>query len=91
MNKKNQLKLYKKALFWYTLSLWFPMFKYLFDTEWGFCLYFWGYSLDDLTELSKTRPIDFRPTLENRGYWFPKGEIKPRIKCLKQAIKNSKQ
>lgn len=86
MNKEQQLKLYKKALWHYRLAN-LPIignyFKRLLRCEFGFCYYFADYSLyDDLTILYKTIP----KKTYNR-YWFKEGHIPPRIECLKKAIK----
>lgn len=68
---------YRLALIQYYLSYIFP--KFWFKTDCGFCYHF-------------SHPYDILSTLEpidkySKGYWFKKGELKPRIELLKQAIK----
>ena len=87
-----RLKEYKKALFHYRLTRIFPILSTLFDTDYGFCYYFQILSDDNFTNknLKEKYPelYEQRPGYGDRhGYWFEKGLKKPRIECLKKAIK----
>jgi len=89
IQRKDRLKLYKKALFDYRLSLFLERIKLLklfpkidIKTKRGFCLYFLshGIPLSNLPELYAQR------TKHPVGLWFLVGEKKRRIICLKKAI-----
>jgi hypothetical protein len=95
MTIQQELKIYKKALFHYRLSLCIPLIKYFLGTYHGFCLYF-IYHYNDIDLFDKcSQLLHQKPSLGGRindmeedKYWFPPGYLKPRINCLKQAIKN---
>ena len=94
MTEKERLKIYKKALWDYRIS------KYLrrsILTENGLCYYFYAKEIITLTpegvygdgikilpELYFYKPYD-------QNYWFNPGELNPRIKLLKKAIKMVKK
>lgn len=86
--KDRELKRYKSALWQYRLSLYLP--KFLFSTKSGFCLHLKTW--EDNSSLEETLPIlySLKPVTYN-AYWFPEGELKPRIELLKQAIKIYKE
>ncbi len=80
--KDTRLSIYKAALKDYRRSLFMPLgFNVQRGTDLGFCRYFF------------TKNIEFKdlPELYNQNksvaYWFPIGKLRPRIKCLKKAIK----
>lgn len=86
MNKKERLNLYKQALKDYRFQYWFPFFVIAENynkLHLGFCYYFsqLGVDFNILIELQNQMPEKFY------SYWFKKGELAPRIKCLKKAIK----
>lgn len=92
MTIQQELKIYKKALFHYRLSYLGIFFQLMFSTYSGFCSYFrkgYDISLYDLNQL-----VNQKPSLGERindmvetHFWFPQGHLRPRINCLKQAIK----
>lgn len=75
---KQALKDYKRANSWYRFLFNLPIYD-------GFCWYFIDKHkiyMIDLPELLKQNPNNFYS-----AWWFPKGELEPRIKCLEEAIK----
>lgn len=83
---QERLKIYKEILFWYRMSN-IPIISYFIeDTKFGFCHYisqnyiYWSI-IDDFSELYQQKPKGAI------AWWFAQGLIKPRIKCLKEAIK----
>lgn len=88
MEKEERLKLYKKMLRDYRLSFFFP--KRWYKTESGFCYNLTRYSvsLEDLSELISTKPDK---NYNGGCMWFKSGKLRPRIKCLKKAIKMIKE
>lgn len=88
MTAKEELKIYKKALFHYRLTRIFPWLSKKYRTLLGFCSYFIQVhktSLSYLTVLAKLNPN--KDVLDYTPYWFKEGKKLPRIKLLKQAIK----
>lgn len=84
-----EINRYRLALIQYYLSYIFP--KILFKTDSGFCYHFSRsyniITLEPIHVLDTLEPIDkYSP-----GFWFKKGELKPRIELLKQAIKLCKK
>ena len=89
MNKQEQLKAYKKALLHYQVSNIFIIgfiFKHLiFNTQFGFCFYFDNYNfIDKFPILYSLKP---NTVYKDGLHWFKKGDLTPRIECLKKAIK----
>jgi len=84
----DELKLYKRALRDYLLSYVFS--KKLMRTEWGFCDYFapqlnmYMYGL--LAREVVPTLWSLKPDNEDT-FWFPPGELWPRIKLLWKAIR----
>lgn len=97
-NYHTRLKLYEQALSDYRWAR-FPRLSKLFrrrsgrSTWSGLCLYFYlvgDLSIRDLPELMQFKPS--QDVLDRyRDYWAPRGELEPRIKVLKAAIKLTKQ
>lgn len=98
-NYHTRLKLYKQALSDYRWAR-FPKLAEVFGrkskgvTHSGLCLYFHslgrGTDMDELPELMQFQPS--QDVLDKHGdYWAPRGELEPRIKALKAAIKLTKQ
>lgn len=84
---QQRLALYKEALFVYRLCRIFPAMKYILQTQHGLCHFFseWFEQrvyMSELPELKKLKPVDC-------GFWDVQGKLKPRIKWLKQAIKDT--
>lgn len=78
---QERLLLYEHAIIMYTLSLYLPFLKWLFGTTEGLC-YFLEPPLSWLPDLVAAAPD---PDSYYRGFWFPPGEIAPRLACLKRA------
>lgn len=84
----DELKLYKRALRDYLLSYVFS--KKLMRTEWGFCDYF---AVQTNMYADGLHAHQIMPTLwslkpDNEDtFWFPPGELWPRIKLLWKAIR----
>jgi hypothetical protein len=91
MTTKEKLSLYKKALRDYRLAQFIPLFKYFNYTYEGFCLYFKQVNNEYLYYLSELCEQNPNKVNTNLSFWFPKGELKPRIECLKRAIKFCEQ
>ena len=99
-NYHTRLKMYEQALSDYRWAR-FPLLRELFCIESkgrtysGLCLYFHTGSegvicMSDLPELMQFKPS--QAVLDNYGdYWARRGELAPRIKVLKKAIKLIKQ
>ncbi len=100
---EERLLLYKKMLRTYVKSFLFQWNKEKYFTDCGFCrLIYKTTDLDnvkdsfifelDLPELYNQKPTIF--AVNSLGhpspYWFDEGKILPRIKCLKKAIKTTK-
>lgn len=82
-----EINIYRLALIQYWISSIIPFLKFKLRTHRGFCYHF-TMEVRDLTELYKLKPRN-RYT-ESIGYWYKAGDVKSRIKLLKQAIKNCK-
>ncbi|MCK9429603.1 MAG: hypothetical protein M0R17_06325 [Candidatus Omnitrophica bacterium] len=98
--KQERLKIYKKALHDYRISLFFPFKKIKLHTNKGLCAYFFynNYmNVPDNLEITFPELYEFRPCnftyiwLVDIDYWFSKGKIIPRIKVLKATIKLTKK
>lgn len=97
-NYHTRLKIYRQALSDYRWAR-FPKLSKLFGRKskggtWsGLCLYF--NRLDDIDMDQLPELMQFQPSqevLDKYGdYWAPRGELEPRIKALKGAIKLVKQ
>lgn len=75
-------KIYKRALLIYKLSR-IPVINwFILSTCSGLCHYLFTCKIhmSDLPELNKHKPEKYK------CYWFPPGELKPRIAILKLAI-----
>jgi len=89
MEKVKELKLLKQALYDYRMSRIFKgfLFRKNRNTYDGFCHYFgcnkhiWHST--ELPILNSLKPEN----MYNKLYWFKSGELLPRIKLLKKAIK----
>ena len=80
------LKLLKRTLLHYRLSRFIPFYTHIVSTNGGFCRYFYEMYKQEMPYSLRLQ----RPT-NARGYWFAEGFLKPRINCLKQAIKLEKE
>lgn len=87
MIKKTKLKRlsdYIVALIAYKISNTLPFFEEQFRTNGGFCYYFKYIGIrENYPELWETKPDIYEAGL----FWFKKEYKKPRIECLKKAIK----
>ena len=87
---EDRLKLYELALVDYEASLGKDeRYKFKNNTEGGFCIYFYhchglAFTSTAVPELYRQRPMT------GSIYWFPTGDIQPRIDCLKRAIELTK-
>lgn len=101
-NYHTRLKLYKQALSdyrWARVRKFFHIKEKLYPGphvgdksytafEAGLCWYFFRLHKAEIgwmAELLAQKPLG------SRGWWFPQGELEPRIKALKAAIKLTKQ
>jgi hypothetical protein len=90
---KNRLKIYESALKHYQRAdKWYGVFLSARDTtRKGFCFYFTEVYHDILNDelFKKALPELYsqRPNMQKASYWFEPGDLKPRIKCLEEAIK----
>ena len=83
----SEINKYKVALFCYYLS-YIPGFRFVLGTGYGFCYYFSNlYIRQYLPNLWKQKP----EICYDGDYWFKKGNLAPRIECLKKAIKLCKE
>lgn len=84
-----KLKMYNRTLFLYQLSRKLPWLKGFLCTDYGFCYffkcYYSVYYLDNLKELVKYAPNSYC------AFWFPSGELEPRIEILKKVIIDLKE
>jgi hypothetical protein len=95
MDELTRLKIYKVALFNYRASRLISCLSFFLGTDRGFCNYFKensNYNILDFPELIEQKPkINLvTPSFtvhQGQGYWFKVGVKRPRIKCLKRAIK----
>ena len=76
----------------YRLSYFLPI-GFLFNTQTGFCNYIKfafsrKYVLSQFSILYSLKPADH---LWYGGHWFYVGDLRPRIKLLKKAIKKTKE
>ena len=86
--QKIELKRYKSALIQYKIAQMLPFLSIFLKTDTGFCNHFNAYLLVfgyPLPTLNTLRPKS------GYMYWFPEGQLKPRIELLKQAIHILKQ
>jgi hypothetical protein len=84
--KNEELRRLKSALIQYNICLLLPFMKIIFKCSYGLCSHF-DFNLPK--ELSKLNPNTYEEYMLN-DYWFKVGELKPRIKLIKQAIINTK-
>lgn len=83
-----EINIYRLALVQYYLSYIFP--KRLFETDSGFCKHFYRTLRIEAFEEKLPVLYSLRPQ-ESVYYWFERGDLKPRIELLKQAIKLCKE
>lgn len=97
MKIEDRLKLYELALADYEKSLGADedLKRNLFTIT-GLCAYFWyaqeinlyNYGIKEvLPELHKQQPTGYL----SKSFWYPEGDIQPRIDCLKKAIELTKK
>lgn len=84
-----ELNRYRLALLKYQLSKRIPILTNLLNTNSGFCRHFSPYNYVVIIE--NHLPILWCLRTQDYGYWFPRGELGPRIELLKQAIKICKR
>ena len=89
--QKIELKRYKSALIQYQLTKIFPFLSSFLKTNTGFCHHFDIYGYGPFVSFSLYLPTLYLFTPKYVMYWFPKGELAPRIEILKQAIYILKQ
>lgn len=86
---KKELNAYRKALFFYILTMILPFLSYVCKTDEGFCHYFdYDFGILSHGHLYGQKPL--KSYSGRQGYWFKQGEKLPRIKCLIKAIKSCK-
>lgn len=90
MSEKEYYKIVRKMYIAYTLSTIFPFLSHLLNTERGFCHYLFLQKINPVNVLSFI--IDeTKMNPGNKGsYWYKPGDVKPRRKLLRKAIKNYK-
>lgn len=82
-----EINRYRLALVQYYLSCMLP--KSFFRTELGFC---WHFKLHlEIVPFKYCLPKLHFLNPNGQMFWFPSGDIKPRIKLLKEAIRLCKQ
>ena len=92
-DQKIELKRYKSALIQYQLVSLFPFLSYFLWANAGFCHHFQEYCNNlkyKLPVLCSLKPKNYH-LLVYSSYWYTRGQLEPRIKLLKQAIKILKQ